>query len=145
MKEISFGRYTSILYRYIQMIISHRLSAYDMGSGQYLFLITIAKHGGINQKDLTQQMNVDKATTAKALAKLESLTYIRRIKDENDRRYYSIYLTEKGKAFMPVLKKHLSEISDILITDMTDEETALTKHVFDIMIRNAIDEVGKLK
>ena len=145
MSEISFGRFTSVLYRHIQIIINHMLKPYGFGSGQYLFLIAISKHKGISQKDLTSYMNIDKATTAKALAKLETLGFIRRIKDENDRRYYKIFLTEKGVNFMPILKSQLSQISDMLSEGMNEEQLSMTREVFEIMIQNAIKKVDELK
>ncbi len=145
MEEVSFGKYTSILYRYTQMIINDRLRNYGFGSGQYLFLIAIHKAEGISQKDLTKRLNVDKATTAKALHKLEELEYIKRTKDLDDKRFYCIHLTQKGKDFMPVLCEHLAEITTILSQGMTDEDIEHTKNNFKIMIDNAIDAVRHIK
>ena len=70
MNEV-IGKTMSILYRYRQIIINHKLRPYGLVSGQHIFLINIARHEGINQKDLTNLVKIDKATTAKALKKLE--------------------------------------------------------------------------
>ncbi len=145
MHDISFGKYTSVLYRYTQMIITDRLKAYGLGSGQYLFLIAIHKAEGISQKDLTKKLNVDKATTAKALHKLEELNYIERIKDPMDKRFYCIHLTQKGKDFMPILAEHLGEITTILSHGMSEEDIESTRANFEIMIENAIDAVRHIK
>ena len=53
MNEV-IGKTMSILYRYRQIIINHKLRPYGLGSGQHIFLINIARHEGINQKDLTK-------------------------------------------------------------------------------------------
>lgn len=145
MNEISFGKYTSILYRYNQIIVNNRLKKYGLGSGQYLFLIAIHKAEGINQKDLTKKMNVDKATTAKALNKLEELNYITRVKDVKDKRYYCIYLTQKGKDFIPCLKDHLNEVTQILSQGMTHEDILKISQYFETMIENAVEAVRHLK
>lgn len=145
MTEISFGKYTSILYRYTQMMINHKLRDYGLGSGQYLFLIAIKKNPGINQRDLTTKMMNDKATTAKALQKLEELGYILRQTDDKDRRYYKIYLTERGEDFMPILRDLLKEITKTLSQGMDEEEIEQSKSLFEKMIHNASQAVSDLK
>ncbi len=145
MNDISFGKYISVLYRYTQIIINHQLKEYGLGSGQYLFLIAIAKSPGINQKELTAQMMNDKATTAKALSKLESLGYIERQKDEADRRNYKIFLSDKGEAFIPTLRAILQTLTSTLSTEMTASEIDQSKELLDKMLENAIKEVDRLK
>ena len=145
MLDISFGKYISALYRHNQIIINNSLKSTGLGSGQYLFLITIAKNPGINQKDLTARLNIDKATTAKALSKLEKHDYICRLKDKKDNRCYNIFLSEKGNDYLPELKGHLQEITKVLSKGMTQEEIVLAGHLFEIMINNAIEEVNLLK
>jgi DNA-binding MarR family transcriptional regulator len=145
MNDISYGKYISVLYRHLQIIINHDLKEYNLGSGQYLFLIEVHIHEGINQRDLTSLMKIDKATTAKALIKLENLGYIDREKDVQDRRYYKIFLTDKGKKFMPILKDKLDNLSSTLIQGMTEEEKSTTSRLLDIMIKNAVNEVTLLK
>lgn len=145
MNDISFGKYASILYRYTQMIVNNKLKGYGFGSGQYLFLIAIHKAEGISQKDLTHRLNVDKATTAKALNKLEELDYIERRKDPNDKRFYCIYLSDKGQAFMPTLKAHLDDVTQIVSAGMTEEDIKKTAGYFEQMIDNAIEAVRHLK
>ncbi len=145
MNDISFGKYISVLYRYTQIIINHQLKEYGLGSGQYLFLIAIAKSPGINQKELTAQMMNDKATTAKALSKLESLGYIERQKDEADRRNYKIFLSDKGEAFIPTLRAILQTLTSTLSTEMTASEIDQSKELLDKMLENAIKEVNRLK
>ena len=145
MKDISFGRYTSVLYRHMQILLNEDLAEYGLGSGQYLYLISLSKSPGMNQKELTARLSMDKATTAKALNKLESEGYIERLKDEHDRRNYRIYLTEKGRDFMPVLKDILDDLTKVIIKGMQEEEVALAASLFDRMIRNITQEVEHKK
>lgn len=145
MSNISFGRYTSVLYRYTQIMVNDMLKPYGLGSGQYLFLIALSKNSGISQKDLTVLLNVDKATTAKALSKLENRHYIYRSKNSEDRRYYKIFLTQKGLDFMPILRGHLGQVSDILSNGMSEDEKKLTVQLMEVMIENAIKHVNQMK
>ena len=43
MNEV-IGKSLSIVYRYRQIIINYRLKPYNLGSGQHVFLINIAKN-----------------------------------------------------------------------------------------------------
>ena len=61
----------SILYRYGRSHISKVLEPYNIGSGQYIFLMVLLKNNGISQEELSDYLKIDKATTAKAVRKLE--------------------------------------------------------------------------
>lgn len=144
MEEV-IGRKLSVIYRYRQIIINHKLKPYGLGSGQYFFLVSIAKNEGINQKDLTNLIMIDKATTAKALKKLEENSYIYRQCDEVDRRYNQLFLTEKGRQMMPVITSILMETTEELILGMTEEEYHYFSSSLDKMLDNAIASVEMLR
>lgn len=145
MDNISLGRYNTGIYRHIQIIINHELNPYGLGSGQYIFLHHIFNNEGQSQKELTSNINIDKATTAKALKKLEEGDYIYRAQDEEDKRYNKIYLTEKGKDFMPVLKEKLGTVTKILVKGMSEEEIILSNSLLAVMYNNAVEAVALLK
>ena len=144
MNEV-IGKTMSILYRYRQMIINHKLRPYGLGSGQHIFLMNIARHEGINQKDLTHLVKIDKATTAKALKKLEDSGYIYRQCDEGDRRYNQLFLTTKGHEMMPIIVSTLGEITDSLIEGLTEEEQNYFSKCLDTMLDNALHVVDQLR
>lgn len=137
MNEV-IGKSLSIVYRYRQIIINSRLKPYNLGSGQHIFLFNIAKHEGINQKDLTNLVMIDKATTAKALKKLEEHGYIYRQCNLKDRRYNQLFLTEKGHQIMPIITSILMEITEDLTAGMTLEESQYFATCLDKMLNNAI-------
>ncbi len=140
MNEV-IGKSLSIVYRYRQIIINHKLKPYGLGSGQHIFLINIANHEGINQKDLTNLVMIDKATTAKALKKLEENGYIYRQCDEDDRRYNQLFLTEKGHEMMPVIISILKGITEELTAGMTEQECHYFSNCLDKILNNAIEAV----
>ena len=139
------GKSLSIVYRYRQIIINYRLKPYNLGSGQHVFLINIAKNEGINQKDLTNLVMMDKATTAKALKKLEEHGYIYRQCNQRDRRYNQLFLTEKGHEMMPVITSILMEITEELAVGMTEDEIQYFSTFLDKMLNNAVEVVEFLR
>jgi DNA-binding MarR family transcriptional regulator len=100
----------------------HELERFDLGSGQFHFLMMLYKKDGINQEKLAEELKIDKATSARAIKKLEYNGYIIRKKDKNDRRCYNIYLTEKAKTIQPTIKKILSKWTKQLLHGFSSEE-----------------------
>ena len=145
MKDISLGKYNTGIYRHVQIIINNELNPYGLGSGQYIFLGQIAQFEGITQKELTETIKIDKATTAKAVKKLIEQDYIYRVQDESDKRYYKIFLTKKGKDFVPILRKKLRSVSVILSKGMAEDQIDKASELLEIMLNNAVSAVEDLK
>lgn len=141
----SIGKSISIIYRYRQILVNHKLKPYNLGSGQHIFLINIASNEGINQKELTSLVKIDKATTAKALKKLEEHGYIYRQCDDSDRRYNKLFLTEKGHEVMPVINDILNEITDELVKGLDENECRQFKQSLNKILDNVIDSVDVLR
>lgn len=141
----SIAKSISIIYRYRQILVNHKLKPYNLGSGQHIFLINIASNEGINQKELTSLVKIDKATTAKALKKLEEHGYIFRQCDDSDRRYNKLFLTEKGHEVMPMINDILNEIMNELIKGMDESECHQFKQSLNKIVDNAIDAIDVLR
>ncbi|NRD79457.1 MarR family transcriptional regulator [Bacillus sp. BRMEA1] len=123
MKRKPIGKLISLIYRQNQKMISKKLKAYQIGGGgQHSFLIEIVKQPGINQDQLTTELKFDKATTARAIKKLEEAGYITRKIDEKDRRSFQLFPTAKGLEFYPVLMDILKTSNHSLTLQLTDEE-----------------------
>ena len=80
------------------------------------------KKDGVNQETLAEKLNIDKATSARAIKKLEENGFVIRKKDQNDRRNYNIFLTEKARKIKPKIKSILSNWTDLLLEDLSQEE-----------------------
>lgn len=91
------GKYISQIYRKGRIFIGKGLEEYNIGQGQFMFLLELYIEDGRNQEDLAEVLKIDKGTTARAIKKLEENGFIRREKDEKDKRFNQVYLTQKGK------------------------------------------------
>lgn len=145
MENESFGRYISVIYRHLQILLNYHLNSYGVGSGQYIFISAIHKNPGISQKELTKLIKIDRATTAKALLKLEKNGYIDRIKDKNDKRYNQLYLTEKGLNFIPVLNEIQNDLTNMLSKGMSSHEYSETIKSLKLIFSNVQNSVELLK
>ena len=118
----SVGKYISILYRYAQSYIATHLKPLGIGSGQYMFLVALYKNDGYSQEQLSQSLMIDKATTARAIRKLEEAGYVTRQENPADRRAYGVFLTQKAKQIEHTLFQTLSSMTDIFVADLSEPE-----------------------
>ena len=118
----NFGRYISVLHRQANVFYSKEFSKFEFGSGQYMFMIHLYKNDGISQEELSDLINIDKGTTAKAIKKLEELNYIERRKDLDDKRINRIYLTKKALDIKEDFFDTLLRWEAILTDNLSQEE-----------------------
>jgi DNA-binding MarR family transcriptional regulator len=98
------------------------LKEFNLGSGQFHFLMILYIKDGVNQETLAEKLNIDKATSARAIKKLEEQGFVNRKKDPDDRRNYHIFLTEKAIQLKPKIRNILSNWTDLLLEDLSKEE-----------------------
>jgi len=117
-----FGKHISLIYRYSQIFFNSELKKYNLGSGQYIFLVNLFKNNGINQEQLSDIVKIDKATTARAVAKLVNENYVIRRISENDKRAYNLYTTDKAESIKTNLFGLLDSWNRIMLDDLDSEE-----------------------
>lgn len=139
----SHGKYISAIYRHQQILIATQLQPYRIGSGQYIFLMAIAHREGITQKELAEELLIDKTTTAKAVAKLEAEGYIRRENDPEDRRFHLLYLTEAGGAVVPKVQEALDHVRTQSMVGIGSDEYALMLSLLKRVLRNVSEQARK--
>ncbi len=102
--------------------MAKELEPYGIGRGQFDFLMVLYRRDGISQETLAKRLKVSKATSTRAVRSLEKEGYVYRQVDEEDRRAYKVYLTEKGKEMRGVVLEKLLAFVDNLLSDFTPEE-----------------------
>jgi DNA-binding MarR family transcriptional regulator len=141
----SYGKYISAIYRHLQILIAAELAPFQIGSGQYIFLMAIAGKERITQKALSEELLIDKATTAKAIAKLEAEGYVRRELDSADKRYHLLYLTETGIEVIPKVREALDRVKHKSRTGISDEEYTFMLGLLKKVLRNVSEQVRNVQ
>ncbi|MCT8978132.1 MarR family transcriptional regulator [Clostridium sp. CX1] len=136
MKNESFGKYIGAINRRSQSLINKKLEGIEIGSGQYEFFYLISQNQGISQKELSERLEIGKATTAKAVKVLMKNGYVRREKDLEDKRFYKLYLTEEGTKIAHLVTPALEEIMAIYSSGFTDEESVYVLKVLKKILNN---------
>lgn len=132
----SIGKWISIIHRHLQTYIFKELKPYNIGKGQFIFLMTLMKKDGISQEELSHILDIDKGTTARALKKLEAEGYIKRKKDPHDKRAYMVHVTEAGWELRPILNKLRKNLTEILSLGFTEKEKEQTLLLLKRMAEN---------
>ena len=139
----SLGRLISCLYRHTRVYVGKELEHHNtgIGSGQFPFLMALYHKDGITQEDLAHLFDVDKATSARAIKKLHKAGFITRKRDAADKRMYRIFVTEKGRALEPVVKKISLKWTAHLLSGFEEEEKRYIIYLLKKMVDNISSEV----
>ena len=116
------------IYRISLAFISDGTSKYGIGRGQwYFFNRLLLGEDGISQEQLSAEMFVDTAHTARALKKLEDSGYIYRQTDAADARKKRAYITEKARSIKEEYHQVYKNLNEVLTKGFTPEEAALAR------------------
>lgn len=121
----NIGKYISQIYRKGRIFVGKGLEEYNIGQGQFMFLLELYIEDGRNQEELAEVVKMDKGTTARAIKKLEENGFIVREKDEKDKRSNKVYLTEKGKGVKDNIFFVLDQWDKKMSEQLNEEEREL--------------------
>ncbi|MGL5151924.1 MAG: MarR family winged helix-turn-helix transcriptional regulator [Clostridium sp.] len=122
MKDNYLGKEISELYRLGNSYITKGFLKHSIAIGQHFFLAKLYREQGITQDELTDKVLVDKATTARAIKKLEDNGYVIRVKNDNDKRVNNIFLTDKALEFEEEFWSILNDWNDKITQNLNKEE-----------------------
>lgn len=142
-QEGTVGRWISVLYRHAQAYMAKHLKPYKIGSGQFAFLYVLDRNNGINQDSLAEILDIDKATTARAIAKLESEGYVKRVINQEDKRALRIYITAKTQETMPYIRKAMLEWNELITSGLDEDEKSMALKLLHKMAINASKIKGR--
>lgn len=136
LKPEYLGKYISILYRNGGAYISKNLEKSGLGSGQYIFLFSLLKKDGVNQEVLSNELFIDKGTTARALKKLEEEGFVERCICQTDKRANRIYVTDKARQIESEIVDCMRNWREVLLKEISEEDMLTTIRVLSQMVKN---------
>ncbi len=103
-------------------------------------LVRLYENQGITQEELSSMLSLDKTTIARNLKKLDDQGYIKRIKREDDKRSYSIDVTEKSLKIKDEVYRILHSWEERLNSCLTNDESKQL-----IILLNKLNNINLLK
>ncbi len=125
------------LYRCTQSYANEVLAKYGLGSGTYPFLLTLAIKEGINQNQISRELNIDKAMSARAIKRLIQMGYIKKEGDKDDTRAFKLFLTDKARAVIPEVKEELRKWNERITKDLSEAEKNEVLNLLGKILENA--------
>lgn len=119
-----FGRTLTFLYRSRAKFMGEHLRDYGFSGAMYMILLHVDRHPGASQDSIASHMYLDKCNVARRTKKLETLGYLYRETNQNDRRENHLYLTDKGRELVPTIREYLGQWGRSITADLTDTECA---------------------
>ena len=127
-----------------QAIYRHgRISADDLHSSQYSFVLAICRAPGRSQEELARDLCLNKSTVARTLTALEEKGYVRRDALPNDKRQLAVFPTERMLAVLPEVRQASVEWMSLLSEGIPQDELAVFNSVLERMQERA-REIVKL-
>jgi DNA-binding MarR family transcriptional regulator len=108
------------------------LAPFNINSRQYGVLLFIEENPYSSQKDISENLHIDRTTMVSHIDHLETLRFVERTKNPNDRRSYSLLITEKGKEVLNSRWEFLTDVESEVLTPLNQQERQLLK---DFLIR----------
>ena len=117
-----------------QAIYRHgRISANDLQSSHYAFILAICREPGRSQEELARELCLNKSTVARTLNSLEEKGYISREPLPTDKRQFSVYPTEKMLGILPEVKSASIEWMNLLSEGSPEDELKTFNSVLERM------------
>jgi len=91
--HFSVGRLISIIHRSAHVYFQKEFGPLGLGHGQVRILKYLEENDGATQNEITNVFMLDKGTISSAIKYLEKGAFIRRERDEKDKRIFRLFLT----------------------------------------------------
>jgi len=103
----------------------------------------VGENSMCNISELAKRMEVTKAAISQTIRKLQKKGYLRKLRDENNRREVLVVLTEKGKHAHQGHKSVWKKSFLMCLSDVTDEQIAAFKFVAEKINSSADIEIDE--
>lgn len=137
-KERSAGYLANHMARLFAKRLAEQIRDLGLVPGQFPALVELWRKDGQTQKMLVQTLDVEQATIANTLARMERDGFVRREIDPSDGRSRHIHLTPKARQIEEVAKATAMRINEEALSALTPEE----REQFIVLMRKVI---AKLK
>lgn len=114
-EKVPLNRWFSVILETIRSEINREMRLDGVDSAEFSILMYLYMYGdGLNQKQLTDLLVIDRAAVSRSIQRLIAKGYISKQTSPTDKRAYIIYLTEEGHR----LDARLSEVYDDLFNQL---------------------------
>lgn len=119
--------------------VSKSLRESGLTNQQIMVIKLIAHNKQVNISQLCEEMSLSKGTISGIVARLEKADYVKKIKDEKDKRNTYVAFSDKGFEFVKNFIEEINGSFDKVFENFTEEEVKQVKNAL-TKLRNKIKE-----
>ena len=129
-------REVGALTRTIHAIVEIKFKALELQKGQSIYLTRICEHPGINMKELSQLLAVDKTTASKVVQKLINRGFVDKRQSSSDKRAFPLFPTPKAIKAYDVIIEEENRLTAQCYTGFDKEQQAEVLELIHQMRKN---------
>lgn len=114
--------------RKIYQFLTKEFKKFDITPEQFIVLTTLFEQEGISQMDLALKLDKDKNTVKAIIDNLEKKGFLFKGENKIDKRA-SLFVTEKSKKIIPILRECEKDIINTLMWNITLEESKVSSAI----------------
>ncbi|MGI8386414.1 MarR family winged helix-turn-helix transcriptional regulator [Robertmurraya sp. P23] len=123
----SYGFLLGKVLQQMESKFAEGLIPYEINARQYGVLLFIKGNPYSSQKDISENLQIDRTTMVSHIDHLETLGFVERKKNPNDRRSYSLMITEKGNDVLDSRWEFLINTELAVLAPLNQQERQLLK------------------
>ncbi len=127
--EDNVGFLLAKAYRRGYAIFRDRLQGYGITPPQFSLLAFLWKQDGLSQAEISEKIQIDRATMVGLIDRLEKEGLVKRLKDASDRRAWRIRLTEKGRSLEGDICAIADEVTEVFTSNLSEREIRNLKNI----------------
>ncbi|MEK4715803.1 MarR family winged helix-turn-helix transcriptional regulator [Sporosarcina sp. FSL K6-5500] len=128
----SYGFLLGKVVQQMETNFAEGLAPYGINARQYGVLLFIEGNPYSSQKDISENLQIDRTTMVSHIDHLENSGFVERTRNPNDRRSYSLLLTSKGNDVLESRWEFLINAELEVLAPLSHQERKLLK---DLLVR----------
>ena len=124
-KNASAGFLANHMARLFASALHKKIAPLGLAPAQFMTFLELWVEEGLTQKELMSRLDVEQATMANTLARMERDGLITRKPHPDDRRAQSVWLTEKARGLETSAKEAAMAVSTTALSGISPEEATL--------------------
>lgn len=121
-------------------IVSDNLKKSGLTHQQIMIIKLIAHNGQVTVSKLCEEMSLAKGTVSGIVSRMENMGYVKKVKNDDDKRNTYIIFSYKGEEFAKEFRKVINDSFDKIFVNFTEEEILEVKNNL-VNLRNKIKKV----
>ncbi len=119
--------------------LREQIAPLGLAPAQFMTLLELWREDGLAQKDLVERLDVEQATMANTIARMERDGLVERRPNPEDGRTRSVFMTARARSLKDAATKAAQEVNQEYLSVLTPDER---KQMIEMLQRIIVSRVG---